>query len=326
MITSVSTDLLPESKGGSQRSLRLIQQITSHLVVGVIALVLIGGSTRVMEAGLACPDWPLCYGSLLPGKQMNLQVFLEWFHRLDAFLVGLALLALNLIVVLRRSSLPPWLPWCSGIALFLVIIQAGLGAFTVSSLLASISVTAHLGTALLLLVHLSATDQALRCLEAQKNQPEKGYSPIDSLPSWWLPFPIVALFSIFAQSILGALMASQWAADRCLEQGQACQLLSDHRLMASPVLIGLAAMAIGALFLPNSQSVLKLFSWIALALGAAQVLVGRLNLIVHLAIPSLTISHQLIAALLVALLGAALGRTWLFISRSWIPQEDLHFG
>ena len=28
-------------------------------VVAVIALVVIGGATRVMEAGLACPDWPL---------------------------------------------------------------------------------------------------------------------------------------------------------------------------------------------------------------------------------------------------------------------------
>ena len=60
-------------------------QLAAHVVVALIALVVIGGATRVMEAGLACPDWPLCYGSFLPGRQMNLQVFLEWFHRLDAF-------------------------------------------------------------------------------------------------------------------------------------------------------------------------------------------------------------------------------------------------
>ena len=53
--------------------------------MAVVALVVIGGATRVMEAGLACPDWPLCYGTLLPGKQMNAQVFLEWFHRLGRF-------------------------------------------------------------------------------------------------------------------------------------------------------------------------------------------------------------------------------------------------
>ena len=78
---------------------RRLGGVTSHLVVAVIALVVIGGATRVMEAGLACPDWPLCFGTLLPGRQMNLQVFLEWFHRLDAFVVGVALLVMAIETV-----------------------------------------------------------------------------------------------------------------------------------------------------------------------------------------------------------------------------------
>ena len=85
--------------------------LTSHLVVALVALVGIGGATRVMEAGLACPDWPLCYGALLPGRQMNLQVFLEWFHRLDAFVVGVALLVLTAASLIWRRRLPSWLPW-----------------------------------------------------------------------------------------------------------------------------------------------------------------------------------------------------------------------
>ena len=36
-----------------------LAQLSAHLVVALIALVVIGGATRVMEAGLACPDWPL---------------------------------------------------------------------------------------------------------------------------------------------------------------------------------------------------------------------------------------------------------------------------
>ena len=97
--------------------------------MALIALVVIGGATRVMEAGLACPDWPLCYGSLLPGRQMNLKVFLEWFHRLDAFVVGIALLVQLGAAWFWRKELPRWLlpsvvpfssvsgssgrPWCS---------------------------------------------------------------------------------------------------------------------------------------------------------------------------------------------------------------------
>ena len=73
---------------------RRLGLLSAHLVVAVIALVVIGGATRVMEAGLACPDWPLCFGSFLPGRQMNVQVFLEWFHRLDAFVIGIALVVM----------------------------------------------------------------------------------------------------------------------------------------------------------------------------------------------------------------------------------------
>jgi heme A synthase len=51
------------------------RSLTRQLVVALVALVAVGGATRVMEAGLACPDGPLCYGSLLPTRQMNLLVF-----------------------------------------------------------------------------------------------------------------------------------------------------------------------------------------------------------------------------------------------------------
>ena len=306
--------------------MRLIQAIVSHLVVGVIALIVIGGSTRVMEAGLACPDWPLCYGSLLPGKQMNMQVFLEWFHRVDAFLIGLALLALNFIVVLRRSFLPHWLLWCTLTALFLVATQAALGALTVTSLLAPTSVTAHLGTALVLLLQLCATDQALRC-KRQILDPavfRLGLPP--RLPRWWWPLPLTAMLALLAQCLVGALMASQWAADRCLDLGESCYLLTNHRLMAYPVLFGLVIMAIGAAFLSGSHRMLKSFSFLSIAFGLGQVLIGRLNLVVHLEIPLLTISHQLIAALLVALLGASIGRTLFMTSSSWPGQEVVDFG
>ena len=85
-------------------------QLAAHVLVALIALVVIGGATRVMEAGLACPDWPLCYGSFFPGRQMNLQVFLEWFHRLDAFLVGIVLITQFFLSLYWAKLLPKWLP------------------------------------------------------------------------------------------------------------------------------------------------------------------------------------------------------------------------
>ena len=72
-----------------------IRQSIWKIAVATLLLMAVGSATRVMNAGLACPDWPLCYGQLVPTQQMNLQVFLEWFHRLDAGLIGLSTLGLT---------------------------------------------------------------------------------------------------------------------------------------------------------------------------------------------------------------------------------------
>jgi cytochrome c oxidase assembly protein subunit 15 len=281
-----------------------IRLLCCHLVVALVALVVIGGATRVMEAGLACPDWPLCYGSLLPGGRMNLQVFLEWFHRLDAFVVGVALLVLAGASLWRRRHLPRWMPWAAGLALLLVAIQGGLGALTVQRLLAAGTVTAHLATALLLVLLLSAIAQAL------ETPPPAAGSPLQqdpTLPRWWLPLALLSGLPLFAQCLLGGAMASRWAVDRCLQAGEACQWLALHRQVAGPAALSLALLAIASCWLPANQRSLRLFSGAALLLVACQVALGIASLRLGLSQPSLTIAHQLSAALLVALVGAIWG-------------------
>ncbi len=270
--------------------------LSSHLVVAVVALVVIGGATRVMEAGLACPDWPLCYGALLPGRQMNLQVFLEWFHRLDAFLVGLALIALVAVSLRWAAVLPRWLPWLSGLALLLVAAQGALGALTVIQLLAAGTVTAHLGTALLLLLLLSALHQLL-------TTPAAAATP----PLWWSLLCGLATLLLLGQCVLGASMASQWAADLCLQSGEGCRWLLAHRLGAYPAALAILALALSSLF-TGAASGLRPLALTAGLVVVAQVLLGVQTLRLQLAVPAVTITHQLLAGLLVALLGALLGR------------------
>ncbi|NER25877.1 MAG: heme A synthase, partial [Symploca sp. SIO1C2] len=53
-----------------------IRRLVGRMAVATLLLMAVGSATRVMNAGLACPDWPLCYGQLVPTQQMNLQVFL----------------------------------------------------------------------------------------------------------------------------------------------------------------------------------------------------------------------------------------------------------
>lgn len=275
---------------------RRLGGVTAHLVVAVIALVVIGGATRVMEAGLACPDWPLCFGTLLPGRQMNLQVFLEWFHRLDAFVVGVALLVIAVASQVMRARLPRWLPWVSVLLVLLVALQGGLGALTVLQLLPSEVVTAHLGLALTLVALLSAVTQ--RLLSSSEGQP----------PIWWRPLVGLALLGVLAQCLMGGRMATSWAAQRCLAAGDACRWLDWHRFGAMPA-AGLVLLLVAVGLLASGWS-RRQWPWLffAFALVAAQVALGISTLRLGLQQPLVTVAHQLVAALLVALLAALLVR------------------
>jgi cytochrome c oxidase assembly protein subunit 15 len=280
--------------------LRSLSILLGHLVVALIALVAIGGATRVMEAGLACPDWPLCFGSLIPGRQMNLQVFLEWFHRLDAFLVGLTLLAMTAISLIRRHSLPGWLPWVSGLTLLLVALQGLLGALTVLGLLASGTVTAHLLTALLLVLVVSA------CREALLMQRPPATIP---LPQWWWPLPLLATAVLFGQCFLGGAMATRWASSLCLESGRSCHWLLLHRYGAWGAVSALLLLATASLALPRVHRPMTIRAVTAGLLVPLQVLLGVTSLRLQLSEPLVTVGHQILAALLVALLGSLWGRT-----------------
>jgi cytochrome c oxidase assembly protein subunit 15 len=285
------------------------EPLTAHLVVALVALVVIGGATRVMEAGLACPDWPLCYGQWLPGGRMNLQVFLEWFHRLDAFVVGVALLVFSAARWLGRRRLPAWLPWTAAAALLLVAVQGGLGALTVTRLLAPGLVTAHLGTALLLVALLSGVHQALERQSAGAASPLRPAAASRPLPPWWTALTLVALALVLGQCLLGGSLASQWATQRCLSAADGCQWLLRHRLGATPAAVAVAALLPASLALPAGERHLRAFALLAPLLAAAQVSLGIATLRLQLTLPAVTVAHQLVAALLVALLGAVAGRS-----------------
>lgn len=126
-------------------------------LVGTFALVLVGGYVVAIGAGMACPGWPLCYGSVVPffhpgaiadAPYSRLQIFAEWFHRLLAMVVGLLVVATGALAWQKRDR--PVLRWSGVAAAALVVLQAGIGAWTVTSGNAPMVVVVHLGTALLL--------------------------------------------------------------------------------------------------------------------------------------------------------------------------------
>jgi heme A synthase len=65
-----------------------------RVTVGLFFLLLVWGNLVAgLKAGLACPDWPLCHGKVLP--PFRLDITMEFLHRVIAAVAGVALLALS---------------------------------------------------------------------------------------------------------------------------------------------------------------------------------------------------------------------------------------
>jgi cytochrome c oxidase assembly protein subunit 15 len=92
-----------------------------------LLLLIAGGLVTSNDAGLAVPDWPLSYGSLLP--PMVGGIFYEHGHRLVATFVGL--LTVVLAVWLQRAEPRRWVRRLGWVALATVMAQGVLGGLTV---------------------------------------------------------------------------------------------------------------------------------------------------------------------------------------------------
>ena len=112
--------------------------------LGLAFIVVVAGAyVRLSDAGLGCPDWPLCYGRPVPGGIADgdalAKAWKEMGHRYVAGVLGVLILFMSVLAwKLRRSQ------WPATVLLALVIFQAALGAWTVTMLLKPAIVTAHL--------------------------------------------------------------------------------------------------------------------------------------------------------------------------------------
>ena len=103
-------------------------------------LISFGAFVRLKGAGLACPDWPLCYGQLIPPP--GYEIALEVGHRFIATLLGM----LIVLMVILAFSRPHYREYrnLSLVCLVMVLIQGILGGLTVTMLLNPYIVTGHL--------------------------------------------------------------------------------------------------------------------------------------------------------------------------------------
>jgi len=196
-----------------------------------LVVIALGAFTRLVDAGLGCPDWPGCYGFLtVPVSAERVETaearfpeapveahkaWWEMIHRYFAGALGLLILGIAAIAVMARRGaagsrttpagpgdgvLPVGLPLA---LLVLVICQAAFGAWTVTLKLWPQIVTAHLlgGFATLSLLWLLALRLGVgRSWQVSANV---------------LPHALVALVLVVLQIALGGWVSSNYAALAC---------------------------------------------------------------------------------------------------------------
>ncbi|HUX82248.1 MAG TPA: COX15/CtaA family protein [Halothiobacillus sp.] len=195
------------------KQLRIMAIVT---VLAVLFLIWVGSTVRATGAGMGCPDWPTCFGRIVPPfseadlppnyqqtyarlgydkmKFDPIKTWTEYFNRLTGTLIGLlSILTLVLSFLVRRHDAR--LPWLAGGAFFLVGLNGWLGAVVIETNLHAAVVTTHMmlsfGVILLLVAVVSRT------------LPESCGIAADIKGRWFPALPLATLATL-VQTGLGA--------------------------------------------------------------------------------------------------------------------------
>ena len=183
---------------------RVAAQLALSTTLLLFALIVIGSVVRTTGSGLACPDWPLCEGRIIP--RLEPHVLIEWFHRLIALLVSIMVLG-TAGWIGRMAELRGRLGGLALLAVGLLVAQVLLGALTVWKLLSPAVVNSHLAVALLLFATLLTIT-----LVARGAAEDRQASGRDAA---LLPFSGLATGLAYLQCLLGGLVSSTGSGLAC---------------------------------------------------------------------------------------------------------------
>lgn len=263
------------------------------LVLATTALtfcvVVLGAYVRLSDAGLGCPDWPGCYGHVSPvhakdhidraveeqggvhGPVSLPKAWKEMVHRYLAGFLGLLILAIAVIAWMRRARFAQS-PWLATSVVGVVIVQATLGAWTVTMLLKPAIVTGHL-------IGGMTTLALLAWLHARQTAWQESRTDVTAL----LAPARIGLVLLVLQMVLGGWVSTNYAALACpdlplcrgelvppMDFGNAFHVVRELGKTADGALLSNEALtAIHWLHRLGAIVVVAYLSWLALRLAAA---------------------------------------------------------
>lgn len=287
-----------------------------------LLVIVLGAYTRLKDAGLGCPDWPLCYGKLIVPTISTLsdypvidstKAWIEMIHRYAASFLGLMVLTLAFFALRYRSmpKNPFWLPMA---LVLLVIFQGLLGMWTVTLKLLPIVVMAHLLGGMTTLAGLWWL--TLRLYKPLSKYRKTLFQNKNIILLKHVAF--LGLIIVIAQIALGAWTSANYAALVCPDfpfcQGSSMPALylkdafnifqsslslearmTVHVLHRSGAII--TAGMLGWLVIKTFKQNFKLLSFSLALLLILQFILGIINVWAVLPLP-IAVSHNLVAALL----------------------------
>lgn len=280
------------------RRFRIYLAVLAVLITGLMAL---GAGVRTMNAGLSCPDWPLCFGKVIP--DFHIGVWFEFVHRAYAGIVAL-LFAGAVVYALRSAAVPARAKTAAKWGALFLTLQIVMGGLTVLLLVKAVVVTAHL---LLATLFLGSVLWMLFAVHASIRAADPAASvPLAVAPKWQMVFAALP-WLVFAQIAVGGLVASTYAGSVCVDwplcngewvptwQG-AIGLQIVHRFFAYALVLLFIGIAIAAW---RMRLGLRRWTMAGAIVVAAQAIVGILNLLLFIP-PSITVPHQTLALVLLA--------------------------
>lgn len=280
----------------------------SITVVWTLGLLYLGSVVHATESSLACPDWPTCFGTMVP--EMSGGVFWEHLHRLVA---GGLLLIFTAAVYLswRPEAERSWVRTVGLAGIGLLLVQSVFGGLTVLFLLPDAVSTTHLGLAFLFLA--LATVLAVATSSGWRSGDPGRPGPVRALA-------VSAAILTFAQSVLGALVRHTDSGLVCPDVptclGRWIPPLGDfqvaihffHRLTAV-LLVAVVFWLAVVVIRREGPGVLRTLTGMASVVVVLQLVLGILSVTMRLAVGPVSL-HTLFGALTLTLLVWMATLTW----------------